>query len=246
MVYRKVSNKQYWAIKDSLTSKERQLIDYYELQWIMKSYVPTIEECATYLKSPQVEINYMHTRRPLIKALEDRGIPWQQHTQIELTSAQVAAAVTVMNFADTRSTEAKLDQLGINPSQYYAWLKDPAFKNLVDSLADQNLTNIRPAAIAEFTKKVNAGDWNAVKFFLETTGEMQNNDLPKSEQLIKMLIEIIQKHVKDPAVIVAIAQDIKLASANRTLEVAVERPAINSYVVDDDLELEEARKKLGV
>jgi hypothetical protein len=43
----------------------------------------------------------------------------------------------------------------------------------------------------------------------------------------------------------AIAQDIKLASANRTLEVATQRPAITAEFEENDPELEHAKKQLG-
>ncbi len=244
--------KQYWAIQNQLTPIEKKLVEFYELQWVLRHTVPTIEEVATKLEQSQVSVNYYLQRKPVIKALESRGIPYLQHTQSELTATQVAVAVTMMNFADTRTNEVKLDQLGINSQQYYAWLNDPQFKNLIDHLADQNLTNIRPTAIGEFTKKINAGDWQAVKYFLDMTGEFQKQDQPQSEQLLRALIEIIQKHVKDPDIILAIANDIKLASANRTLEVVAAPPLIqgefleNDTSQDNDPELERAKKMLGV
>lgn len=240
-----VSNRQYYAIKNAMTKKEKELVNFYELQWALRTNVPTIEEVAQYLKLSQVTVNYYLQRAPVIKALKQRGIPYQQHTQEDLTATQVATAVTMMNFADTRSNDEKLDQLGINATQYQAWLKDPQFKNLIDNLADQNLRNIKPVAIGELTKKINQGDWNAVKYYLDTTGALVNNEAPQSEQLIMMIIEIIQKHVPDPEIIVAIAQDIKLASANRTLEVVNTPPQITGEVVRDE-ELERAKKMLGV
>lgn len=244
------SNQQYWGIKNSLQPAEKALIAYYELEWHLRHYIPTVEEVTAHLRKErknlrQTSVNYYLTRSVVIKALEKRGIPWRQHSQDELTPQQQAAALAVMNFADERSIPHKLDQLGILPATYYAWLNDSVFKNFLDSLADQNKINIRPAAVTEFAKKINSGDWNAIKFYLEVTGEFNNNTAPKSEVLLRMLIEIIQKHVKDPATIMAIAQDIKLASANRTLEVA-SQPAIESYAIpDDDPELEDAKKQLG-
>lgn len=235
---------QYWAVKESLTTSEKELINFYELQWALRNRVPTIEEVAKHLHLSQVTVNYYFKRRLVIKALDERGIPWKQHSQTELTATQVATAITVMNMVDIRPMHEKLDQLGVNPTQYAAWLNDPQFKNLVNNLADQNLSNIRPAAIVEFTKKINQGDWNAIKYWLDTTGELNNSDTPQSEQLIKMIIEIVQKHVKDPDTIVAIALDIKAASQNRTLEITPPLEITGEMV--EDQELLEARKKLGV
>lgn len=251
-----VTRGQYFAIKAALTATEKELINYYELQWHLRHRVPTTEEVTTYLKQKyekegkntkitQTSINYYLTRKPVIKALDDRGIPWRQHSQDELTATQVAAAITVMNMVDDRPIADKLDQLGITTVQYQAWLNDPQFKNLVNNLADQNLTNIRPAAITEFTKKINQGDWNAIKYWLETTGELKGNDAPQSEVLLPRLIEILQKHIKDPEILMAIAQDMKLAAANRTLEVVAQPAQIEATAMDDQ-ELEYAKKQLGI
>lgn len=230
----------------SISSDERKLIDFYELLWYTRHQVPSVEDCAKYLKFSQSKINFFLTRRPVQKALDQRGIPWAQHTQIELTSTQIACAITVMNFADTRSMDEKLDALGVNPNQYYAWLRDPTFKNFVDNLADTNLKNIRPTAVAEYTKAIQRGEWNAVKHFLDVTGELQS-DMPQSEHLIRMLIEIIQRHVKDPEVILAIAKDMKLVTANRTLEVAAGVTSPASDVIDSEfISEEETRENLKV
>lgn len=242
-----VTRGQYWAIKNSLTGKEKYLINYYELQWHLRHHVPTVDQVAKYCEISVTAVNYYLQRAPVVKALESRGIPFRQHTQSELTATQVAAAITMMNFADTRDNTVKLDQLGIKPATYYAWLNDPQFKNLVDNLADQNIKNIKPTAIGELTKKINAGDWNATKFFLETTGALTNSEQPQSEQMLKMIIEVIQKHVKDPDLMQAIAADLLLVSGNRSLE-AVKPPVeiMGSIVSENDIELEKAKKKLGI
>ena len=238
-----VSSRQYYAIKNILTKKEKELIDFYELQWFLRHNVPTIDEVAKQIDQTQVSVNYYLTRPKVKEALNKRGIPWQQHSQSELTSQQIATAIVMMNFVDKRSNNEKLDQLGISESQYYAWLNDPQFKNLINTLKDQNLTNIDATAITELTKKVHNGDWPAVKFYLETTGAMQSTDQPQSEQQLKMIVEIIQRHVKDPEVMMAIASDLLAVSGNRSLEV-IPHNEITSYVVDDP-ELINAKKQLG-
>lgn len=239
-----VDRKTFYAIKNKLTPKENELIAFYELQWALRNRVPTIDEVAKQIKQTHVTVNYYLQRAPVKQALNRRGIPWQQHSQEELTSQQVACAVVMMNFADERPNKDKLSELGVNETQYAAWLQDPNFKNLVDVIADRNLTNIRPAAITEFTKKINSGDWNAIKYYLDATGTVQSNDAPQSEQLIMKFVEIIQRHVKDPAIMVAIAADLKAASHNRTLDVVEPVPALEGHVVED-AELIAAKKMIG-
>ncbi len=254
----KVDRQTYYRVKNSLTFTERVIIDYYELEWHMRSYVPTVDEVVKYVNNKyekekknhrinHTSLNYYLQRRPVIKALEARGIPFRQHSQEDLTATQIAAAITVMNMMDKRSIDEKLDEMGIKPATYYAWLNDPTFKNFVNDLADRNLSNIRPVAIAEFTKKINQGDWPAIKFWLEATGELIKDSAPQSEQMLRMIIEIIQDEVKDPNVIMNIAQRIKLAAANRTLEVATENVReLPATVTIDDPEVQAAGKKLGV
>jgi glutathione peroxidase-family protein len=256
VAYSDKQRKAYWAYRNALTKVEKEIINYYEIEWHLRHRVPTIEQVTTQVKKKfpqvtQISINYYLSkeRRNVAKALEKRGIPWQQHSQEELTASQVAAAVTVMNFVDKRPVAEKLDQLGINETQYYAWLNDPQFKTMVDNLADQNLANIRPTAIAEFTKKINSGDWNAIKFWLETTGELGGTSNTQIEDKITMFIEIVQRHVKDPEVMAAIAADIIAVSGNRKIAAqnpyAIEGEVIPQEVLAEDPELMRAQRMVG-
>lgn len=245
------AQKKYWAIKNALTPAQKALISYYELEWFLNKRVPTIEQVVEHLRKErpnlrQISVNYYLTQKQVIRALDQRGIPWRQHSQEEITDQQRAAALTVMNMMDTRSIPEKLDSIGVLPATYYAWLSDPLFKNFVDGLADDNKLHIRPTAVAEFTKKINAGSWDAIKYWLDATGEFANADsnMPKAEDLLVMLIEIIQTHVKDPETIVAIADDMQRAMANKTLE-RVAHPQLSSSPEVYDPELEAAKKQLG-
>lgn len=255
MAFTEMQRKAYYANKYGMTSREKKIVNFYELQWHLRHRVPTIEEVANHVQIKQVALNYHLQRACVKKALKERGIPYEQHTQEDLTATQVAAAITVMNFADDRTIPVKLDQLGISPSQYFAWLNDPQFKNLVDNLSEQNLRNIKPTAISEFTRLVNAGDWNAIKYYLDATGAVQDSGTPATETLMRFLIEIIQKHVKDPDTIAAIAEDIKRAANNRTLEVRQENviegkvsgvDALADLEATKQEQFEKARRMLGV
>lgn len=250
MVY--VDRRTYHAIKNSLTPAERELISCYELYYTLKKRVPTREEVTKYVRKTypttrQTSIDYYLNRPPVIKALEQKGIPYLQHSQEELTSQQVGVAHCLANFADERSNAEKLDSMGINAAQYRAWLQDPQFQHLVQTLSEQNLKNINPVAVTELTKKIQAGDWAATKFYLETTGALKQEETPQTEVMLKLTIEVIQRHVKDPDTLMAIAQDLLAISGNKTLGLP-SKPAVEGEVLDESFtneELSVARKQIG-
>lgn len=241
-----VTKQQYYAIQHSLKPFEKALINYYELCWFTKNSVPSPEEVLDFLRKSRpnlrlMTVNYSLAREPVRKALKDRGIPFENHTREDLTDQQMAAAMTVMNFADERPIKDKLDQLGILPATYYAWLNDPKFKNLVNHLSEQNLNNIKPTVVAEFTKLVNKGDWNALKYYMDNTQTLSNNEAPQSEVLLRMIVEIIQRHVKDPTIMMAIAQDLINVTQVRTIDSV----AITEELEYDSPQVQEAQRTLG-
>lgn len=251
------AQKKYLAIQNALRPAEKDLIKFYEIQWMLRSHVPSVEEVTEYLRTKcktkrpnlrQTTVNYYLMRAPVRKALKERGIPFEQHTREELTDQQVAVAITVMNFADERPVKEKLDQLGVLPATYYAWLNDPNYRNFVQNLADQNLKNIDPVAKTEFAKKIQQGEAWALKFYLENTGTLKDNDTPQSEVIILKLIEIIQKHIPDQKIIGAIANDMIAAFSNRSLSpapVADNALALEAEYIENDPELAAAKKQLG-
>ncbi len=238
-----LTRKQYYGVKNSLSDAEKALINYYELCWQLGNTVPTVDQVVEHLrkKRPNIShtsVNYYLTRPPVKSALKARGIKFEQHTQEELTSQQIAAATVACNFADKRTLHEKLDELGIRPATYQAWLLDPAFKNLVKTVADRNLENIEPVAITEYTRLIASGHWGAIKYYLDVTAAAQDNDTPQTEHLLRAIIEILQRHIKDGPLLDAIGRDILKASQNRTME-------ITSYVVEEE-EVLEASRKLGI
>jgi succinate dehydrogenase flavin-adding protein (antitoxin of CptAB toxin-antitoxin module) len=235
---------QYYAVQNALKPFERALIDYYELCWFTKNSVPSPEEVLNFLRKSRpniklITINYSLARRPVRAALTKRGIPFENYTREDLTAEQQAAALTVMNFADERSIADKLDQIGVLPATYYSWLNDPKFKNFVNQLAEQNLNNIKPTVVAEFTKLINKGDWNALKYYMDNTRTLAN-EAPQSEQMLRMIIEIIQRHVKDPQVMMSIAQDLINVTQVKTIDASV----TEEYTYDSP-QVEQARHALG-
>lgn len=249
-----VSPQKYWAIKHALTPAQKDLIKFYELQWMLRNRVPTVDEVVTYLRKKrpslrETSVKYYLLQPQVKKALKSRGIPFEQHTQEELTGQQQAAAFIVMNPLDDRPINEKLDSIGVLPATYHAWLNDPNFRDLVQTVADRNLSNVDPVAKTEFAKKIQQGEAWALKFYLENTGTLKNSELPASEIIIMKLIEILQKHVQDPAVLGAIANEMVAAFSNRTISSGppVAETLTGAFEVNSvDEELEFAKKQLGV
>jgi glutathione peroxidase-family protein len=240
------AQRRYAISQKAISPSMKTMIKFYELQWFLRSRVPSVAEVTEHMRTKmpkirQTTINYYLTLPQVQKALKNHGIPFEQHTVDEITDQQQAAALTVANFADKRPIAEKLDALGILPATYYAWLNDPAYRNLVQSLADQNIKNIDPVAKTEFAKKVQEGDWNAIKFYMENTGVLKNNDTPQSEIIIMKLIEILQHHIQDTNVLGAIANEMIIAFSNRSIP----QGAITGEFSETDPELVSAKKQLG-
>jgi len=238
-----LTRRQIYGIKNSLTAAERDLIAYYELCWQLRSQVPTIDAVVKHMRKKRdrishISVNYYLSRQPVIKALDNRGIPFRQHSQEELTPQQIAAATVACNFADPRSLHTKLDEIGVKSATYQAWLLDPLFKNFVKTVTDRNLENIDQVAKVEYMRLIAEGNWPAIKHYMDVTAAAQNNDTPQTEHLLRAILEIIQIHVKDGVVLDAIGRDILKAAQNRTLE-------ITDYAVEDS-EVLEASRKLGI
>jgi hypothetical protein len=204
-------------LKRKLGVKEKNFISYCERFYFLEDRgFPTPEQAALALSYSVSEIHFFLQNRTVQEALESRGLNWHvaEKQSKNLSPTQVACAITVMNFADIRSNERKLSDLGVLPQQWQAWLNDPIFKSYLNSVADRNLENIRPEAITEFIKLVRQGDFQALKYYFEVTGEFSQNNqqILNLQVVIQRIIEAVQEEVKDAAILGRISQKILAAA----------------------------------
>lgn len=197
-----------------LTARERRYINYCERFYFLENGgFPNNEIAAHELGYSVADVNYFLQNKKVVKALERRGLPWNQASaETDITPIQQAAAITVMNVADKRSIDQKLEDLGVNPTQYYGWLNAPHYKAFVNRLADNNLNNLRPEAVAAFVQKVRQGDFKFLKLYFEMTGEAQAPQMASLQATVQKLIEAVQRHVPDPIILAAIAKDVQGAA----------------------------------
>lgn len=197
------------TLSRKLGMKEKKFVQFAEQYYHENSIFPSPDVAAAALNYHLTEINYFLTNKQVQDALEARGLPWK-HTQQEtlLTPVQLAAAITVLNFADTRHITHKLEELGVTTEQYYAWLSHPPFRRFVERVAERNLEILKPEAVTAFAQLVRNGDFNAIKYYFELTGMQQTPEIVNAKLLIQRLIDSVNKHVKDPATLALISKDL--------------------------------------
>lgn len=159
-----------------------------------------------------------------LDALAARGIP--EHllrpdtgdaTFHVLTEQQMAVANVLLDVLDSRSRIKKLTEMGISTQQYNLWLRDPVYRQYCLDRAESLLIENQPVAHMSLINRVAQGDLGAVKYFNAMTGryrerekaavEINTTNVFGGDQLIA-IIEIIQRHVKDPATLELIGQEI--------------------------------------
>lgn len=129
-----------------------------------------------------------------------------------LTELQYTTAVVMLDLRDTRPQIKKLTELGVSTTKYNAWLRDPTYQNFVRTLAEKMLEGNQHEAHYALLGKVRAGDMGAIQYYNKLTGRF--NDSPAAtgsldtRALLTRIIEAIQKHVRDPEVQQAIADEI--------------------------------------
>lgn len=195
----------------------KKVLPWVETYWHNHKRYPSDTELCTRFGFDHLDLQRLHSSKFYEECLRVRGIT---RTAGQLTDKQVAAVSLITNFSDTRPTAAKLAAIGVTPEEYNGWLSNPTFKNELTVRADDILDNVYPEAQAALAKKVKTGDINALKFYYEITGRAQSPETVNMKLTMVRLIEAVQKHVKDPKVLEAIANEI-----NAVAPVAEQTPA---------------------
>lgn len=132
-----------------------------------------------------------------------------------LTTEQVAAITTVVNFEDKRPRSVKLREMGITTTQWGGWLKDPEFKKFLHQMTTTHLQDVLHVANEGLLHAVERGDTNAIKFYYELTGRhtQESGSMQNLRVVLAKVIESIQRNVQDPEVLKAISSDFEIILA---------------------------------
>lgn len=215
-----------------LKEKERDLILFIEKFHSLAGVTPADDSMMDYLKSLGYNINSQELEiikeNPLFKkSLDARGIViGKSYAEAgRLSVKQMTAAAIMTNYTDRRSDEKKLRDLGISSSEWQTWLLDEKFYTYLQGRTERILGNSVHEAHLGLIRGVRQGNVQAIKLLYEIT-DRYNPD--KDEQvnvrvLLGRVVEVIQKHVKDPEVLTNLARELT--------QVAIEASPIGDRVI---------------
>lgn len=212
--------------KPKLSAEQWDIICFAEQYWRENGFFPSFPEIAQETGIPVNRLESIIFEPIVKKNLEIRGIDWNiDRPQGEskasekrtgkakrLSDIQLATVATILNPADRRSLTQKLESLGVSPGTYAGWKKSKVFMDYMNSQGSSLFGEFMPEMENVLVKKATEGNIPALKFAFEVSGRYRPNqgeDLVNVKMLIIQLIEVIQRHVKDPITLQAIANDIK-------------------------------------
>lgn len=197
---------------NTLTVRDNQVISWLEVQYHETSSFPTVlliqsEWPKTFPTLPDVE--HWLSQPHIHNALKNRGInPHTKPSQSSnLSQPQAAAILVVANLSDRRSLQAKLKSLGISTTQWAAWKKQPHFKKFLHEQLTADFETSLDRALSGLLKAVDNGNPRAVELYLEMTGRQPTENERNYRLAISRIVETITRHVKDPNLRRAIAED---------------------------------------
>lgn len=183
----------------------KKILPWVETFWHNNKRYPSDTDLCARFGFDHLDLQRLHSSKFYDECLRVRGIT---RNSSELTDKQVAAISLITNFSDVRPNAAKLSAIGVTAEEYNGWLSNPQFKMELSARADDILENVYPEAQQALAKKVKTGDINALKFYYEITGRAQSPEAVNLKLTMVRLIEAVQKHVKDPTILQAIASEI--------------------------------------
>jgi Helix-turn-helix of insertion element transposase len=199
----------------SLTDSELSILAYVEQIYWETGRIPTKEMVVEGLdpfglKGAKNKVAQAWNKPRFQSALEKRGLNFQSDSKL-LTPTQLLLVNMLLNVEDKKSLRQKLETLGINMAKYQTWLRDPAFHSYLTMRTEQLFENSDHDAYKSMIQAVMRGDTQAMKLFFEMRGiwspKLEIN--VNIESVIYRVVEVVGKHVKDPLILNAIADEVE-------------------------------------
>lgn len=203
---------------DYLENWQLDVINYIESTHSVTGAVPSDDAIIKYIHKYYIalgplELNNLKAN-PLFKASMDvRGIvvnldsDKQLRDVTKLTARQMAAASTMMNLTDRRSNEKKLRDIGVSTEEWSNWLQNKQFAEYLRERSEVMIDNSLHEAHIGLMRGVTQGNTASIKLYYELTGRYNPNEENNVNirLVIGRVLEAIQKHIRDPEVLNALA-----------------------------------------
>ena len=195
--------------RQTLTTLQMQVLSFIEEFWHKFHKFPSVDVVCD--KFPSFNLNTNLKDPTFAQSLENRGIIIDSSVR-GLTEDQIAAILCLSDFEDKRSRARKLRDLGLTSTKWNGWLKDKAFRNFLHNQFAFNFEESTHVAQDALVRAMDKGDTNAIKFYMEMTGQytQQAPQMVNIKLILARVIESIQRHVQDPEILKAIGNDFEL------------------------------------
>ena len=185
----------------------RRIMPFVELYYSRQGRYPSDVDLADHFGFTHLDLERIHASKFYNNCLRNRGIVRNNRTG-QFSPEQLAAITLITNFSDPRSPDAKLASIGVSPEMYNGWMQSADFKRELQRRADDVLDNVYPEAQTALAQKVRQGNVQALRFYYELTGRVQTAEVVNVKLVMVKMIEAVQKHVRDPEILQAIAAEL--------------------------------------
>lgn len=184
------------------------LLPWVENYWVARKRFPSTDDFIAEFGLSREEVIFINTQVMWLKCLDRRGIRRPNIDEDFLSPKQQAAISLIANFHDKRHKTIKLAAIGCSLEEYNGWMNNPAFKSALTNRADDALNNVGIDANIGLASLIQKEDFRAIKFYFEITGKASSPEAINIKQSMQILIEAVQKHVRDPELLKAIAEEV--------------------------------------
>jgi hypothetical protein len=140
-------------------------------------------------------------------ALVLRGILKANSTQ--LTEQQILALSVLTNITSNASLKTRLDRVGVPYYQFQGWLRQPLFAQALRKTSEGLLQSAQSLVDLNIINgAVNAKSLEWIKYFKEVNGSAPKAGQLDTGALLRTIVDIMTRHVKDPEVLRAIGGEL--------------------------------------
>lgn len=194
-----------------ITESQVDAVAFIEQSYFDKGQLPSDEKISDVVGVTVQTVKSWWNNDQFIGALKMRQVPLPDKDDGLLTLIQLEVITRLLNTSDKRSIREKLKECGVTSNQFSAWMRDPKFSGYYKRRAEELFGAADATAYLSIVKSMESGDLSATKLFLEMRGIYNPKiqvDVNVDSVLVRV-VEIVSKHVTDPAILAAIAEDIE-------------------------------------